>query len=288
MREDTKLVKIFLDKSLINKMQVGFINDNITKTKESLKIQVRQSSIVDPFEVISNKDINNQNFDISYPKQIVTSNLFNYYNKNKEDFYDEIESEMYCHLSVILFDNFTGFANHIIKYCNKKHFEDIDEAIAKYQDDIIKINKQDIFCHTIFLKKKIGHQTEQLTDLECIGIIDQLFKEEFKSFKTIMKKNLAGIDSIEFLNQMKVYQDIILHQNSVCEYKLIKDFKFFNYSFLNETYKVKLKLDRNAIENLIEIYNQTVYIIYKALIKKYKLKNQIKTEVSYEETELFI
>lgn len=288
MREDTKLVKIFLDKSLINKMQVGFINDNISKTKESLKIQVRQSSIVDPFEVISNKDINNQDFDISYPKHIVTSNLFNYSNKNKDDFYDEIESEMFCHLSVILFDNFVGFANHIIKYCNKKHFEDIDQAIENYQEDIMKINKQDIFCHTIFLKKKIGHQTEQLTDLECIGIIDQLFKEELKSFKSTIKKNLAGIDSIDFLNQMKIYHDIILHHNSVCEYERVKDFKYFNFMFLNESYNVKLKLDRNGIENLIEIFNQTVYIIYKALLKKYKLKNQIKNELIYEETELYI
>lgn len=285
IREDTKLVQIFLDKSLVLKTQIGFINDNIEKTKERLKMHVRQASIVDPFDVISNVDINNESFNISFPKHIITSNLLNFDNNSKNALYDKIESEMYCNLSIVLFDNLIGYLNYIIKLCNNINYNDIDNAIYAYQKQILNDKTEDIFCHTIFMKKKIGHLEDKLMPNECFGIIKSLFKEEFESFESLIKKNIAGTDCITFFNTMEKYREFIVYHNAVIPEKYKKKISF--YSYIKDGNNLKLTLNHNEIENLIEIYNQTIYIIYKALITKYNLENEIKKEVNISNKEAF-
>jgi len=284
MREDTRLVKIFLDKSLIIKTQIGFINENIEKTKESLKINVRQSSIIDPFDVISNTDIHNSNFNISFPKHIVTTNLISYKHNRKDDLYTAIESEMFCNLSIVLFDNLIGYLNYVIKLCNKFNYNDIDIALEDYQSKILSDKMEDIFCHTIFMKKKIGHLQDKLMPNECFGIIDKLFKSEFRLFNQTMKKNLSGINCVDFFMKMEKFREYIVYHNSVLPKSLQEDIQFYSYKNIEDSDSIRLSLDRNGIENLIEIYNQSIYIVYKALITKYKLENEIKNEtISYYE-----
>jgi hypothetical protein len=278
MREDTKLVKIFLDKSLIAKTQVGFISDNIENTKDSLKIHLRQSSIVDPFDVISYKDIHNQDFNISFPKHIVTTNLFMDSNKKKNDIYSEVESEMYCNLSIVLFDNMVGFLNYIIKFCNKLSYEDIDFAIHTYQNEILIDKKEDIFCHTIFTKKKISHAEDKLMPNECFGIIKNLFEIEFILFEELIKKNLARTNCIKFFNKMEKYREIIIYHNGIIPNKYKDSITYFSYKEIEGTNDLKLTLNKNEIENLIQIYNQMIYLVYKALITKYNLHNEIKRD----------
>ncbi len=269
MRKDTQLVHLFLEKSLIAKTQVAFINDNINKMHDHLAKHLKQTSIVDPFYSEKNKSSATKN--IPLPHHLIKNDAI-----TANDFNNKIASEMYCNLSVVLFDHLIGYLNQIIKFCNQLNPEDVDFALYGYQNEILINTKDEVVYDSILTKKKIVNPEENLSPIDCFGIIKNLFEIEFILFDELMITNLAKINCIKFFYKMEKFREFIVYHGSMIPKKYKNVISYYSYQEINGSEDLKLTLTKSETEHLIAIYNQTIYIIYKALITKYNLDNQIK------------
>lgn len=228
-KEDIKLNIYSIDEKIIEELSIGSCDDNLKEIEFHTDIELFKKTDTDK---------------INIPKNIFTNKLFEY--TNKKDYYD---------LKYFLYlNNFYSFNNNfeIIDDFIKQNYNNINNLL----EYVINNNIKTIIKILLYLNKNGGiFINKNFSNID----IDSINKDSNLCY---INDNIITIifSKINFLNIDLLISDLE-NKNKLCFDKYLNDFEIlFDKNIITD---IKLNLDNNYFNNIINYENYIFYILSK-------------------------
>ncbi|WP_164112243.1 MULTISPECIES: hypothetical protein [Sphingobacterium] len=250
MKNPTELLRDFFDKSLLIKLSTEPIDHS---WGENLKNHISNHAFTDPFNVDEQTDPEQvQHFNrlmktegdtIKWRKLIPSGNQLYIKPENKEELIPDAVSQLYLQLSIPIFENFIVLLeNFLPKKVRRNSFEIINDFYLEFKFELKELDDKKVsykyptilLLHNLRLfRNSITHSDSKVSDLE----------KEFIKYNECVDKKKKGYEDLDHLSKI-----------------------IFCYRFSKDGSKIFL--DKEAFENLSDLYSQLAYIGYLCFCKK--------------------
>ena len=253
MKNPTELLRDFFDKSLLIKLSTEPIDHS---WGENLKNHISNHTFTDPFNVVEQTDpeqvqyfnglMKTEGDTIKWRKLIPSGNQLYIKPENKEELIPDAVSQLYLQLSIPIFENFIVLLEKLLPEKDRRNsFEIINDFYLEFKSDLNDLDD-----------KKLSHKYPTILLLHnlrlfrnCITHADSkvsYLEKEFVKYNECVDKSNKGYKDVKDLGHLS---------KTIFCYKFSKDGS-------------KIFLDKEAFENLSDLYSQLAYIGYLCFCKK--------------------
>lgn len=254
----TQLLKEYFFKALLIQQSTKMIDEN---WGENISRSISNFIFTDPLSVAVQSDKDQVAFfnkllgttqdTIKWRKTKYSQCSLDITEKNKKEIIPDVLSQVYCLLSVSLFENLTTLLKKLSTIEKRGSFEIINEFYGKFKDELLVIDKKKVDKTTTILAI---HNLRLFRN--CITHANSSMKEVEKAFDDYnlnIKEEKKTYSKIQDLGE--------LQRELIC------------YSF--DPKSKKIFLNSKSFNDLLDFYSQTAYIAYLCYCMKFGHKVEI-------------
>lgn len=259
IKNPTKLLKEYFFKALLIQQSTKMINEN---WGENISRSISNFIFTDPLNIAVQTDKNQIAFfnkllgtsedTIRWEMKKNTQCLLDITEKNKGEIIPDILSQIYCPLSVSLFENLIKLLKELCSLETGTSFEIINKFYDTFKNELKAADQ-----------KKIGNKTPTILIMHNLRIFRNCITHANPSIEEVEKKfNDYNSNLIERKEGYSKIQDLGRIQTEL-----------FYYSFdLNQK---RIFLSSESFNKLLDLYSQLAYIAYLCYCKKFEHKIEI-------------
>lgn len=257
----TELLKEYFFKALLIQQSTRMINEN---WGENISRSISHFTFTDPLNVAVQTDNDQVSFfnkifgtshdTIAWSMKKDPQCSLDITEKNKREIIPDILSQVYCLLSVSLFENIMTLLKKLCSFeeKNESSFNIINDFYDKFKDELEVIDQN-----------KVNNKTTTILTIHNLRLFRNCITHSNPSMEEVEKK-------------FKDYNRKIKEQNS--SYSKIQDLgelkkELLYYSFSPQ--KKEIFLSAESFNGLLDFYSQIAYIVYLCYCKKFDHKVEI-------------
>jgi len=256
MKNPTGLLKEYFYKTLLIQLSTKTINQ---KWGENLKLHGSNHVFSDPFEVDEQTDEDQDqligtNWATIKWRMLKSSGIQLHINdQNKDEFIPDAISQLYLQLSIPIFENFIVLLERLLpKKDRSSSFKVINDFYVEFKSELKELDDKNVSYKypTILLLQNLRLFRNCI--IHANGSVSSLEKD-FAKYNECIDENKTGYEALKDLGPLS---------KTIFRYKFSKD-------------NSKIFLDKNAFENLSDLYSQVAYVAYMCFCKKHNLAAEI-------------